>query len=459
MTRIWRVAVAWLLLLLDGRPVCCAGGGEPDFLRVVQRYVQTMIEHGRDTYGPQRSGLFLSALDRTSLKPFTVRPAPPGGIRREDRPGRPWSAMNGANPQIDQNLLRICYVLTDITGDPHYAKAADEELTWFLNHAQSAATGLLAWGEHMAWDVVLDQPIAGGNDAEHEFARPWMLWDRCFQLAPGASERFARGLWEHQIADQKTGAFDRHAPYFAHGPRDGKDFPRHGAFYIGTWGYAWKHTQDETFLRAIEVILARFERKRIQKDGAKVATLGPLDLEIAARMVPEPLAARLRAFGASEDELIAPEIKKQMAAGAVPQWRNAYSAGTLASQAMFCVGRLEQMDNPSYREILLSIADAYVGSRPEEDMDAWPLSFAQAISCELAAWRLTRRPVYLDQARRFAQGAVELFWQDGPLPRASMQTGHYETITGADSLALALLEAHVALRGLKITIPSNTIDR
>jgi hypothetical protein len=67
--------------------------------------------------------------------------------------------------------------------------------------------------------------------------------------------------------------------------------------------------------------------------------------------------------------------------------------------------------------------------------------------------------VYLDQARTFAQTAVEVFWQDNPLPRASKHTGHYETITGADSLALALLEVHAATHGLTNRIPSNTIDR
>ena len=51
------------------------------------------------------------------------------------------------------------------------------------------------------------------------------------------------------------------------------------------------------------------------------------------------------------------------------------------------------------------------------------------------------------------------FWQDKPLPRASLKTGHYETITGADSLALALLDVHAATHGLTNRIPSNTIDR
>src|SRR4051794_39717311 len=93
------------------------------FFAVVQRYADAMLEKGRDTYGPQKSGLFLSALDRMTLTPLTVRPAPPGGIRRGDRPGRPWTAMNGANPHLDQNLLRILYTLTDITGENRYAKA------------------------------------------------------------------------------------------------------------------------------------------------------------------------------------------------------------------------------------------------------------------------------------------------------------------------------------------------
>jgi hypothetical protein len=55
--------------------------------------------------------------------------------------------------------------------------------------------------------------------------------------------------------------------------------------------------------------------------------------------------------------------------------------------------------------------------------------------------------------------AVEVFWQDHPLPRASKQTGHYEAITGGDSLALALLQVHAASHGLTNRIPSNTIDR
>src|SRR5215211_6235578 len=121
------VRPAWLIsiitmkmcaLLLLGFVSACQAAQPPstNFLQVVRHYADAMIEHGRDTYGLQKSGLLLSALDRTTLAPLKVRPAPPGGIRRGDRPGRPWSAMNGANPMLDQNLLRVFYTLSEITG-------------------------------------------------------------------------------------------------------------------------------------------------------------------------------------------------------------------------------------------------------------------------------------------------------------------------------------------------------
>jgi hypothetical protein len=447
--------------------VCVARGGAASssddspsfFLDIVRRYADVMIERGRDTYGPKKTGLLLSALDRMTLAPLTARPAPPAGIRREDRPGRPWAALTGANPHLDQNLLRVLYVLSELTGDPRYRDVADEELTWFLNNTMSPATNLLPWGEHLSWDVMLDEPIAGGTVLMHEFARPWVLWERCFALAPEASKRFALGLWEHQIANHETGAFDRHAPYFEHGPVDGKDFPRHAGFYIGTWCYAYKYTRDETFLNAIEVLLKRFERKRVQADGSMAATIGPLDCHIAAAVVPEPISSRLRAFAEKEDELILSELRAKPIVSQRPMWEARYSSATAASSAMFYLARYEQVGKKPYRDAVIETADAYLNSLPEEDVDVWPMSFAHAISVELAAYRWTEREDYLACARELATMAVNMFWQDDPLPRASFKTGHYETITGADSLALSLLELHAITHNLKITIPSNTIDR
>ncbi|MCY2954661.1 MAG: hypothetical protein NTU53_22245 [Planctomycetota bacterium] len=457
--RLSRCILALSFVLLSLSAQTDAPVSPPDFLQVVRRYADTMIDRGRDTYGPQKTGLFLSSLDRMTLAPLTVRPAPPAGIRRGDRAGRPWVEMSGANPHLDQNLLRILYTLSQITGDNRYQNSADAEVAWFLNNTLSPESSLLPWGEHLCWDVILDKPISGGDEAMHEFARPWVLWDRCFALAPEPSRRFALGLWEHQIANQQTGAFDRHAPYFQHGPRDGKDFPRHAGFYIGTWCYAYKHTKQDAFLRAIEALLGRFEQKRVQKDGSRIVTIGPLDCHTAAAMVPEPLAARLLAFADQEDALTFAEWQKQPPLAALPKWQMAYGGQTAGALAMFCLERYQQSQRQQYRDMLIAVADAYLESVPEEDADVWPMTFAHAISVEVAAYRFTLREAYRDQAVKLARIAVEVYWQDNPLPRASFKTGHYETITGADSLALALLEVHAIVQQLSVEIPSNVIDR
>jgi hypothetical protein len=325
-------------------------------------------------------------------------------------------------------------------------------------------TGLLPWGEHLSWHVMLDQPVSSGTELTHEFARPWVLWDRSFELAPQASKQFALGLWNHQIANKKTGAFDRHAPYDRHGPRDGKDFARHGGFYIHTWAHAYKHTKDKTFLSAIEAVLARFERKRRDKDGKMHATIGPLDVHTASSMVPEPLASRLRIFAETEDRLVLEDLSEKYGRpdGTLefkPTWQAGYASGVSAGWAMFGLARYEQVQKKAFRNLLIAVADAYVDTLPDEDVDVWPMSFAHIISAQTAAYKFTKHNIYLEQARRFARMAVDRFWQDNPLPKASFKTDHYETITGADSLALALLELHAAANNLSVAIPSNTIDR
>ena len=124
---------------------------------------------------------------------------------------------------------------------------------------------------------------------------------------------------------------------------------------------------------------------------------------------------------------------------------------------MFCLGRYEQTRKDDYSKLVVAIADRYIGSRPPEDVDTWPMSFGHAISAQVAAHRFSGSARYRKQAEVFARMAMDIFWQDKPLPRASMKTGHYEAITGGDSLALAVLE--VAMLDTDFKVPSNTIDR
>jgi hypothetical protein len=466
------------------------------YLKYLYLYADTMMAHGRDVYGPQKTGLFVSALDRQTLAPLATRPAPPDGIRRDDRVGLPWEALIGANPQHDQNFLRLLYVLTEMSQKPDYRAAADAELKWFLENAASPATRLLPWGEHMSWNIMTDQPIGD----THEYSRPWMLWQRCFEIAPEASKRAALGLWEHQISDRKTGAFDRHASYRQHGPGTGRDYPRHAGFYIRTWGVAYRNTGDPVFLTAIDTMLTRFEKKRDARGfvperldvpiAAVVSTLSlAIDCEGAAACVPEPLAQRLREFTATEDRVFCSlphdlknrcgfieALDRTVTAGApasapatrpanasmhfTPMWEGMYGDFTTASVALMCVARYENGGGPPYRDLVVAAADCYLSGMPAESVDIWPMTVGHVISLELSAWRITAKDHYLRRAQELGNMAIARFWEDKPLPRASLQTGHYETITGADTLALALFDLHLTtLHITGVRVPCNTIDR
>jgi len=460
------------------------------YIAVVYRYADTMLEKGRDTYGPQKTGLFLSALDRDALAPMTNRPAAPAGVRESDRAGGASGPLIGANPQHDENLLRLLYLLSDLTTKPKYRDAANAALKWSLQNARSPATDLLAWGEHMSWDVMNDEPLAanGAAGGTHEFFRPWLLWDRCFEVAPEASKRFALGLWQHQVADQHTGAFDRHAGFARHSPGTRMDFPRHAGFYLRTWAAAYAQTKDEQFLAAIETMLQRFEKKRHPRTGLIEGYSGStnawtasalsfaIDCDGAAHGVPESLASRLRAFAAREDEIFCSLPHDLKNAGGfitgtervtgksgeppTPLWKAHYGGYTTAQVAMMCVSRYDNTGRIGHRNLVLAAADAYRNSLPAEGDDLWPGSFGHAISLQVAAWRHSARPDYFERARKFADLALEKFWGTNALPRASLKSDHYETITGADTLALALAELHLhVLHITAVRCPPNTIDR
>ncbi|MFQ5809587.1 MAG: hypothetical protein ACE5JM_08210, partial [Armatimonadota bacterium] len=51
---------------------------------------------------------------------------------------------------------------------------------------------------------------------------------------------------------------------------------------------------------------------------------------------------------------------------------------------------------------------------------------------------------HLDRADTFGKTAADVFFKDGPLPRASSRHDHYEAITRGDTLAMELLDLSAA---------------
>ena len=391
-------------------------------LEVVRGYVEAMLDQdkGRDHFGAQPTPLFATVLDRKTYR------IPQGKVDDLFRARVPQEFKFIANPHHDENLLQVLYALARITGQPRYAQEADRTLEYFLTHCQDARYGFFAWGEHLGWDLV-DETLGGfpkdnPKAAIHEFWRPWMYWERSFQLAPEHCTRFARTLWQRQIDHSGSKiSWSRHAQVLSDPPnRRGYEFPRHGGFYIQTWAYAYKHAKDPMMLVAIEALVEYFRAARHPVSGAiphyadmpdwlrpQSNVMLAIGLSEAAPLVPEALAAKMRDLAAGIDNVFL-KLKHEPGPGGKgfvltastrdlapsPLWfttgkgftpeppagnkspprHKAYTEGWVSAyvgpvphstMVGYCIARHQQIPSEGYRKLILATADRYLESGPE----------------------------------------------------------------------------------------------
>ena len=285
-------------------------------------------------------------------------------------------------------------------------------------------------------------------------------------MAPRACERFALGLWEHQIDNHNTGGFSRHAVYTYHRTFSGSEFPRHGGFYIAAWAEAYKRTKNPVFIKAIDTLVAHFERHRSRLSGIIPAVSSggiawplsnislAIDLWDGAEKVPAKPGEKMRACASRTDEVFL-KLKHDLTRdgkgflGNVefdtlkPTDRGGYSGrlnGGDAGVANVCMLRYRQVKLDGYRTVIIQAAAPYVTGDIDLTHAVTPGAFGGVIWLMLNASELTGEQQYLERADYFAQQAVELFLSDGSaLPKANTKYDHYEAITGGDSLMMALL--------------------
>ncbi|TWT66933.1 Periplasmic pectate lyase [Posidoniimonas polymericola] len=251
------------LLLNPGTQIELPSGpeGPESYLQVVQAYADALVDHGTDTYGAVHSGMILSMLNRHTLQPYNSMPAMPDTVRFDDR-----VVPYGSNVNLDQNLYRTLYALSEVTSNSKYGMAADSALSAFLEYTQAPATGFFAWGEHLSWDLQADaygtHVTNGGSPYPiHEPKRTTALYEKFYELNPSAMVDYAEGLWEHQIHDKETGNFSRHARYDAHDTRPNFDFPKEAGYFMHDWARTYDKTGEAKFLGYIEVLADRYLSK------------------------------------------------------------------------------------------------------------------------------------------------------------------------------------------------------
>jgi len=447
---------------------------------IVRAYADYMIEHGRDAYGKVHSPLFVTGMDRHTGK--MIRPPFPHVKRRpfmagleRDRECRPYDRNNGNADPLDQLvLLQLLHQLSKSTGEPRYAQEADKTASWWMENTQTKI-GLYPWGTHTYWDVAKD-----GGGGTFEFNRPWPFWKQ----NPAALQLYAMGLWDHYVADKKTGNFNRHADSNRHAPGGGMEFPWPGSAMIATWTEAYLAKPDPEYKRAITTILNRWEILRDPKTGRMAPCTSYQEwvwyqgymyaaniLDDAAELMkskdPE-LAAKMRDYGRKNDADFLSRADQRLDVkriGLVMSCRrdngqyNTQRPDILggpwqdrkhyAEKALLLYGRARRTDSQvvreQYRQAVLDTAEIYMSINPEVQWAVWGANMSDAIALMFAAYDLTGNAAYLHRAEHFGRLCVDMFLDESsPLPKITSHDDFYEiervTAKSTDAWMLDLLE-------------------
>ena len=190
-------------------------------LPLVRSHLDTRIQNGQDHYGPTATPMWVASLDLATLQYPVNQPKAAAGQRVYRHIDAPW----GSTLAWDLPELTAAHRVSQITGEPSYAWAADAYVEAYLN-ACTGSNGLLAWGNHFFYDCFLDTPVGFGygglNDPAplppsdrgyHELRPGTPDWELLWRVDPVTTEAQIRAMAEHHLVGglSSTGEFDRHA--------------------------------------------------------------------------------------------------------------------------------------------------------------------------------------------------------------------------------------------------------
>ena len=173
-------------------------GAQPSskrYVEAVQSFADTILEHGRDVYGEQKTPLFVDGLHVKTLQP----------VRWKCR-GQTWVLSNFAS---QQPLLRMLDGLTALRGEKKYRQAGEEATRYALQHLRSP-NGLLYWGGHFAWDLDRERPVGQYADV-HELKSHQPYYRLMWRVDADATRTLMEMIWAAHMLDWSLLDYNRHA--------------------------------------------------------------------------------------------------------------------------------------------------------------------------------------------------------------------------------------------------------
>ena len=127
------------------------------FIEAVRTFGDQVLKHGRDSFGPKKTPLFIDGINVETLEPVVWKCK-----------GEEWIISNLAN---HQTLLRTLDGLSSVTGDVRYRKASEEAVGYAFANLRSP-NGLLYRGGHSVYDAASERIVGEGPTHKLKFHFP-----------------------------------------------------------------------------------------------------------------------------------------------------------------------------------------------------------------------------------------------------------------------------------------------
>ena len=465
--------------------------------KIVINCLDTLIEHGRDVYGPVKTPMLMAVIDVRTLQAPENPDLYDNYIRTEGRPHHGRRSPGGCNLWLDMPTLRSMYHVSKITGNAKYAQAADQYIQAAFKHAVKS-NGLLYWGSHSYYHAYRDK---FGGDGYHEILILHPEWQEMYRLNPQAVRCEVDGIWEWHIIDPETGDSNRHDDKGATG-RGSFGFSS-GSFAIA-FSFMYSVTKEKHYLEKAKKVVDWHWSHRHPETNLASDTHGPRHPAGAAGTHTSQMLRCYELTGDSYFRDIAftyikayekygwdehartywgmleldgtplpaqsPNFKLEDPAGYwyptghVALWRTVmfpYEFPLVAAQAAIYAYELsaEQQgkSDPELLKVALHWAETIEKQLPPQSGRRWKHkleetlpevrrtggtyaeNYGRAISFFVHLYQATKNTKYLHLARNLAREAVEKLYENG-LFKGHPAKPYYETNDGVGLLLYALLE-------------------
>jgi outer membrane protein assembly factor BamB len=431
-----------------------AGGPGSHYTQAARRYAEALLRYGRDHYGKIQTPLWAHMLDLRTLEIPRQRTAAEWRAEmagwKEDRNYLLWGKdrssvawAEDSNLLWDTESIRLFYAISKDTGDARFADAADQYVKYFLRCAVSRTTGLFAWGEHIAYNLVEDKVIGKRHELQHTDPP----WEELWRFDPDRVRNEIEGVYQYHVTDHREIAYDRHANYWNGLPeRDQATILLYNGTYITAWGFLYRKTGDPKYLdwarRQVLAFQSKANGEGLWPDNWTDTQKRELPLNYPVRT--ELAAALYRMYDLTGDKAWLDDADRYLAAceGRVDVRARDGQAFPAALRADFAEAALRRYRSTGNRATLVQ-AEAMgefilTNAQPRAQMAS---HLAEQLNFLMTLYGGTGEARWLAGARQLGDYAIRVFLHPSGLIRGTAvvdRPDYYDAIQGPGALAWAL---------------------